>query len=105
MIACDSIYWCSEVRTCAVYSIFLCVPCCRVRHRLRRAYKRFPADPPQRILANGSYNDSEEEDELYSKPNTGVGGYEPAVKPNLIFRNDSNGDMLAYDMFIAGQQQ
>ena len=76
-----------------------------MRRRLRRAYKSFPADPPQRILANGSYNDSEEEDELYSKPNTGVGGYEPAVKPNLIFRNDSSGDMLAYDMFIAGQQQ
>ena len=78
--------------------------CSRTRRRLNRVHKRFPADPPQRIFANESYDDSEEE--VYSKPNTGIGGYEPAnnVKPVLIFRNDSNGDMLAYDMFIAGKQ-
>lgn len=81
----------------------LCVfVCCRVRRRLRRAHKRFPADPPQCVLANESYDDTEEE--VYSKPNRGMGGYEPAVKPVLIFRNDSSGDMLAYDMFMAGTQ-
>lgn len=76
----------------------------RTRRRLSRAHKRFPADSPQRIFTNESFDDTEEE--VYSKTNTGVGGYEPAsyAKPVLIFRNDSTGDTLAYDMFIAGKQ-
>ena len=79
----------------------LCAALCRARHRLRRAYKRFPADPHQCILANESYDDTEEV--IYSKPNRGMGGYEPA-NPVLVFRNESSEDMLAYDMFIAGKQ-
>lgn len=84
-----------------VHRILLCAALCRARRRLRRAHKRFPTDPPQCILANESYDDSEEE--LYSKPNRGMGGYEPA-NPVLVFRNESSEDVLAYDMFIAGKQ-
>ena len=58
------------------------------RRRQRRALKQFPPDTTHSAV-NNSYVTSDEEEVVYSK-----------VKPAIVF-DTSDGDQLAYDMYIA----
>jgi hypothetical protein len=74
---------------CAVICLVGCiVRCCVGRRRQRRALKQFPPDTTHSAV-NNSYVTSDEEEVVYSK-----------VKPAIVF-DTSDGDQLAYDMYIA----